>query len=250
MRRPLAGFWFWPRRVRPSVGGVLQMLCRHRMVRCRRHGLYQPMIRLARVPMGPWSRLDHNWHIPAASGRCWSLGCVVQSRPTRTTGPTAAQGHVQDLSPATGHMALHPTGIHPSAIPASRLEAWEPDTSPRCPCLLLAPTAPMRNGLHLRAIQLQTWQRSRSTRWAAWHPEIRSRHSRRRLRHSVRTAPTPTPSRPGPLEVATHIHIPPDPGRWPMSSTGQPGDPAQRVDHVKTPAHTTRRQPVTSRHRF
>lgn len=67
MRRPLAGFGFWPRRVRPCVGGVLRMLRRRRMIRCPRHGLYQPWW-LARVPMGPWSRLDHDWRYPASHG--------------------------------------------------------------------------------------------------------------------------------------------------------------------------------------
>ena len=43
MRRPLAGLGFWPRRVRPRVGGVLRMLRRRRMIRRPRHGLYQPM---------------------------------------------------------------------------------------------------------------------------------------------------------------------------------------------------------------
>jgi nucleoside-diphosphate-sugar epimerase len=54
MRRPLAGFGFWPRRFGPRVGGVLQKLRRRRVIRRRRHGLYQPWW-LARVPMGPWS---------------------------------------------------------------------------------------------------------------------------------------------------------------------------------------------------
>jgi hypothetical protein len=47
MRRPLARFGFWPRCVRPHLGRVLRMLRRHRMLRCRRHGLYPS-------PLGWW----------------------------------------------------------------------------------------------------------------------------------------------------------------------------------------------------
>jgi hypothetical protein len=52
---PLTGFGFWRRRFGPREGGVLPKLRWRRLSSgVAGHGLYQPM-RLARVPMGPWS---------------------------------------------------------------------------------------------------------------------------------------------------------------------------------------------------
>ena len=55
--RPLAGFWFWPRRFPPRLGGGLTGTPSAPVdPASARHGLYQP-IWLAQEPIGPWPSL-------------------------------------------------------------------------------------------------------------------------------------------------------------------------------------------------
>ena len=163
MRCPLAGFGFRPRRLWPRVGGVLWMLRRHRLVRCRRHGLYQSQVLwLVRVPMGQWSQRDHNWQYLASHHQDQSRPRETDSttstyeRPTKTamepriwrlrvvfTERISGWGRravcFRSGSPATAHCAV--------AIGHWRWRSWAPHRGPRRACRTACPGSLVRRPL-------------------------------------------------------------------------------------------------------
>jgi len=89
MRRPLAGFGFWPLRVWPRRGrGLTDAPAAPQGAGVRRHGLYQPRWWLARVPMGAVVLIGPQL---AGSGQSRRFNAAFVSRSTTSPGLWADQ---------------------------------------------------------------------------------------------------------------------------------------------------------------